>query len=531
MLFVRSRAEFERRLGGLHAKLLQDGMIWVAWPKRASNVATDMTEDVVRDVALPRGLVDVKVCAIDDDVVGAQARHPPGTAHVSVRRRPGRRSPARSRHGAAARGARRPGRERAREARRDATTRTASRTTSGRPPRRLFDFYWGEGIADDVPALAYYLVLSLAPFALGSPRSRRCCSRTSCRRSRSPTSSTASCPRRCTRDIRSLVVGTRDNSPLLLALALFAMLWTTSGGIGVIERCLSRILDVPRHNILIGRIRNLALGGLVAVAVILASLSISVVTNLSYDLRPGRGFPGPMLLVFNALGSMLVFATIYRYAPLTKMRWRSALLGGIPGGLAIQAVPAIVGLYVSAAAGFAAVQLFLLLAIVLLGLYIVALLLLVGAGIAGCAERRLVGATRQADGRRRRTTNSPVARWLPGSNVATARLGVALRLRAPDAPSRRARSAVELLLERRRGRELGGLAGGDLDRLARGRVAALAGGTLAHAELAEACDGDLAASGELGGDRVEGGVDGALCVRTAETGVRGHLLCELLLGH
>jgi len=66
VLFVCSRAEFERRLGSAHAKLLQNGMIWVAWPKRASNVPTDMTEDVVRDVALPRGLVDVKVCAIDE---------------------------------------------------------------------------------------------------------------------------------------------------------------------------------------------------------------------------------------------------------------------------------------------------------------------------------------------------------------------------------------------------------------------------------------------------------------------------------
>ncbi len=66
MLFVVERAQLERRLGGLHAKLRQDGMVWVAWPKRASKVATDMTEDVVRDVALPRGLVDVKVCAIDD---------------------------------------------------------------------------------------------------------------------------------------------------------------------------------------------------------------------------------------------------------------------------------------------------------------------------------------------------------------------------------------------------------------------------------------------------------------------------------
>jgi hypothetical protein len=41
-------------------------MLWVAWPKRASKVPTDMTEDVVREVALPRGLVDVKVCAIDE---------------------------------------------------------------------------------------------------------------------------------------------------------------------------------------------------------------------------------------------------------------------------------------------------------------------------------------------------------------------------------------------------------------------------------------------------------------------------------
>jgi hypothetical protein len=66
VLFVRERRELERRLPGLQAKLAPAGMLWVAWPKRASKVATDMTEDVVRDVALPRGLVDVKVCAIDE---------------------------------------------------------------------------------------------------------------------------------------------------------------------------------------------------------------------------------------------------------------------------------------------------------------------------------------------------------------------------------------------------------------------------------------------------------------------------------
>jgi len=255
-------------------------------------------------------------------------------------------------------------------------------------PRRFYEFYWGEGIADDVPALAYYLVLSLAPFALGLAALEALLLKDVLSALQVADQLNRFLPEALHDDISRLVVSTRDNSPLLLALALFAMLWTTSGGIGVIERCLSRILDVPRHNIIIGRVRNLGLGALVAVAVIMASLSISVVTNLSYELRPEEGFPGPMILVFNALGSMLVFATIYRYAPLTKMRWRSALLGAIPGGLAIQTVPAIVGLYVTAAAGFAAVQLFLLLAVMLLGLYIIALLLLIGAGIAGRAERR-----------------------------------------------------------------------------------------------------------------------------------------------
>jgi hypothetical protein len=46
--------------------LVADGGLWVAWPKRASGVATDITEDVVREVALPTGMVDNKVCAIDD---------------------------------------------------------------------------------------------------------------------------------------------------------------------------------------------------------------------------------------------------------------------------------------------------------------------------------------------------------------------------------------------------------------------------------------------------------------------------------
>ena len=62
--FVR-RGELQLSLAKLLSRLAQGGMIWIAWPKKTSGVATDITENVVRDVALPTGLVDVKVCAID----------------------------------------------------------------------------------------------------------------------------------------------------------------------------------------------------------------------------------------------------------------------------------------------------------------------------------------------------------------------------------------------------------------------------------------------------------------------------------
>ena len=65
-MFTDSRAAFEAALPQLLAALHADGMIWISWPKKASKVPTDMTEDVIRDTALKTTLVDVKVCAIDD---------------------------------------------------------------------------------------------------------------------------------------------------------------------------------------------------------------------------------------------------------------------------------------------------------------------------------------------------------------------------------------------------------------------------------------------------------------------------------
>jgi hypothetical protein len=68
--FFDRRRPFESRVESLGRAIFPDGGLWIAFPKRASGVATDMGDHVVREVALPLGLVDNKVCAIDDTWTG-----------------------------------------------------------------------------------------------------------------------------------------------------------------------------------------------------------------------------------------------------------------------------------------------------------------------------------------------------------------------------------------------------------------------------------------------------------------------------
>jgi hypothetical protein len=63
-VFVTKRAELSRHLVNLRKTLQQDGYVWVSWPKKASKVPTNITEDTIREVALPLGFVDIKVCAV-----------------------------------------------------------------------------------------------------------------------------------------------------------------------------------------------------------------------------------------------------------------------------------------------------------------------------------------------------------------------------------------------------------------------------------------------------------------------------------
>jgi hypothetical protein len=65
-LFCREAHALKKKLVRLRKLIAADGIIWVSWPKKASGVQTDLTEDVVRSFALPMGLVDIKVCAVDE---------------------------------------------------------------------------------------------------------------------------------------------------------------------------------------------------------------------------------------------------------------------------------------------------------------------------------------------------------------------------------------------------------------------------------------------------------------------------------
>jgi hypothetical protein len=66
MLFTKSRADLEKEFSLVAKKLTPSGMLWVSWPKKSSGVASDLDENVVREIGLAAGMVDVKVCAVTE---------------------------------------------------------------------------------------------------------------------------------------------------------------------------------------------------------------------------------------------------------------------------------------------------------------------------------------------------------------------------------------------------------------------------------------------------------------------------------
>ncbi len=70
IVFVRDAVLLKERINKWKSHLAKSGMLWICWPKKSSKIETDITREVVREVGLSSGLVDVKVCAVDDDWSG-----------------------------------------------------------------------------------------------------------------------------------------------------------------------------------------------------------------------------------------------------------------------------------------------------------------------------------------------------------------------------------------------------------------------------------------------------------------------------
>ncbi len=254
-----------------------------------------------------------------------------------------------------------------------------------REVRRL---YWDSGLADDVPALAWYLLSSLAPLALGLTALATVVLGDSREAQDLAARAASVLPKDVHDQLVQLVLRTKQDSPLLISIAVVGMVWTSSGAVGVIERCLLRVLGAERRGPVVARLRNLGLAGALALAILLMVIAASAATGIGnridVDDTVAR-IAAPLIALTLAV---LICAVLFRVLAGSALSWRSALAGGAPAGLVLLLTPSVAGYYLSFVAGRTAVELFLVLAGVLITCYVAAFGLLVGTGVSVRAQRR-----------------------------------------------------------------------------------------------------------------------------------------------
>ena len=267
------------------------------------------------------------------------------------------------------------------------TTSGSYATRLSETAKRVERFYWGSGLCDDVPALAWYLVGACAPLLLGIAAIASIVLGDAAKANEVATRLASILPPGPRDQVIELVFRTRRDSPLLLAIAVLAMVWASAGATGVVERVQSRLLGLSRRGPFALKLRHLGLAAGMALLITLMAIGATEETNLRR--RLGAHVPNVVVL----LGSLVLVATVcallYRYATTRRLAWRAALRGGLLAGVVVEATPVLAGYYARAVAGRTAVQVFLILTGLLFAAYVVAQGLLIGAGLAVSAQRSL----------------------------------------------------------------------------------------------------------------------------------------------
>jgi uncharacterized BrkB/YihY/UPF0761 family membrane protein len=218
-----------------------------------------------------------------------------------------------------------------------------------RAAKRVESFYWGSGLCDDVPALAWYLVGACVPLTLGIAALAALVLGDGARAEQVATRLASVLPPGARDQIVDLVLRTHRNSPLLLAVAVAAMVWAGAGATGVVERVESRLLGAQRLGPIALKLRHL---GLAAGMVLMIALMAAAATEAT-NLRGRLGFPVPgwLLSVVSALLIAAVCSLLYRYATTRRLSWSAAVRGGVPAGIVLELTPLIAGYYARAVAG------------------------------------------------------------------------------------------------------------------------------------------------------------------------------------
>jgi len=250
-----------------------------------------------------------------------------------------------------------------------------------RAGRDLIALYWDSGVANDVPALAWFLISSLVPLALGLTALAAVALGDYARAQELSTRISQVLPKDAHDQIVNLILRTKEQSPLLIAGSIGAMVWVSSGVVGVLERCLHRLLARPSFGVVTGKLRNLAVAGAVAVLILLMVAVATAGTDLVRRLHIAPVIVRVAVPLISIGLTTLLCGAVFRALVGDSLRWRAAWAGGAISGLLLNITPTVAGYYLRIVAGRTPVALFLALAGVLFTCYLAALGLLLGAAV------------------------------------------------------------------------------------------------------------------------------------------------------
>jgi uncharacterized BrkB/YihY/UPF0761 family membrane protein len=248
--------------------------------------------------------------------------------------------------------------------------------------RELVGLYWESGVSADIPALAWYLLSSLVPLALGLTALAAVVLGDYTEAQALAARVSRALPADAHDQIVALVLRTRRDSPLLIAGSIVGMVWTSSGSVGVIDRCLSRMLSIKRPNPVLGRLRSIGVAFAVAVLVIVMVLLATAGTGLLDRLHLNVTLVRVALPLILLTVIVLICASVFRVLGGEGVGRRAALAGGGVSGVILFITPTLAGYYTHWVAANTPVKVFLVLAGVLMTCYIVAFGLLLGSGVA-----------------------------------------------------------------------------------------------------------------------------------------------------